>query len=116
MIREGARDWNTGKVSQHGDLDDHHIIPQSWGKDNLKDKLIHTILNRTPLSAETNRNVIGNRLPNEYLPEMIDNNGEGKVKEILKSHLISPFAFEILYAIHLRLMTMNRLFKSANFG
>jgi hypothetical protein len=96
LVLQGARDWMTGKVPQHGDLDDHHIVPESWGAKNLKNKSIHTILNRTPLSADTNRNVINNSLPNKYLPQLISNNCGTKVRDILESHFISPAAQEIL--------------------
>jgi hypothetical protein len=41
----------TGDVPQHGDLDDHHIVPDSWGKEHVKDGLGNSILNRTPLTA-----------------------------------------------------------------
>lgn len=96
LVLQGARDWMTGNVPQHGDLDDHHIVPQSWGLKHLSGKLVHTILNRTPLSADTNRNVIGKRLPNAYLPELIASNGEQAVRAILESHFISPAAQAIL--------------------
>lgn len=96
LVLQGARDWMTGNVPQYGDLDDHHIIPASWGKEYLDGKLIHTILNRTPLTAVTNRQVINDRLPNEYLPELIAANGEKTVRVILESHFISPTAQDIL--------------------
>ncbi len=96
LVLQGARDWMTGNIPQHGDLDDHHIVPASWGNKNLKNNLINSILNRTPLSQETNRHVIGDRLPNTYLPELIMNNGEATVREILESHFISPKAQAIL--------------------
>jgi len=96
LILKGARDWMTGNVPQYGDLDDHHIVPASWGGKNLKGNLIHSILNRTPLSADTNRGVINDRLPNQYLPELISNNGQDAVRAILDSHFISPAAQEIL--------------------
>lgn len=96
LVLQGARDWMTGNVPQHDDLDDHHIVPASWGAKHLGGNHIHTILNRSPLSAETNRNVIKNRLPNEYLPELIAANGEQSVRVILESHFISPAAQEIL--------------------
>lgn len=95
LVLQGARDWTTGTIPQHGDLDDHHIVPASWGK-NLKNNLINTILNRTPLCAETNRHVINDRLPNEYIPELIYNNSEPIVRAILESHFISPAAQKIL--------------------
>lgn len=96
LILQGARDWMTGNVPQHDDLDDHHIVPASWGSEHLEGKRIHTILNRTPLISETNRNVINDKLPNEYLPEMIKKNGEQQVRAVLESHFISPEAINIL--------------------
>jgi hypothetical protein len=96
LVLQGARDWMTGDVPQHGDLDDHHIVPDSWGKKHIKDGLSSSILNRTPLTADTNRNVIRARLPNAYLPELIKQSGETTVRGILESHLISPTAFDIL--------------------
>ena len=98
LVLNGARDWMAGTVPQYGDLDDHHIIPKGWGKnpDVELDTSIDTILNRTPLTAETNRKVIRDRLPNEYLPELMRENGEATVRATLESHLISPQALEIL--------------------
>lgn len=96
LVIQGARDWMTGDVPQHGDLDDHHIVPDSWGKRNIKGGLAGSILNRTPLTSDTNRHVIKARLPNEYLPELIKESGEATVRAILKSHFISGIAFDIL--------------------
>lgn len=96
LVLQGAKDWTTGEIPQHNDLDDHHIIPASWGSDNLEGNSIHSILNRSPLSSDTNRNVINDRLPNEYLPQMIKDNGEKVVSAIMESHFISPKAQDIL--------------------
>lgn len=96
LVLRGARDWMTGTVPQYGDLDDHHIVPKGWGKEHSLDTSIDTILNRTPLTADTNRNVINDRLPNEYLPELVKANGEATVRATLESHFISPAAFAIL--------------------
>lgn len=96
LVINGARDWITGDVSLDDDLDDHHIIPVSWGEANLEKNRVHTILNRTPLTEDTNRNIIRDRLPNSYLPELIERNGESRVKEILESNFISSAALEIL--------------------
>ena len=83
-------------MPKHGDLDDHHIIPASWGAKIGTSSSIHTILNRTPLTSETNRKIIGDRLPNMYLPELITSNGEVAVRSILESHFISRAAQDIL--------------------
>lgn len=101
LVLQGARDWMTGDVPQHGDLDDHHIVPDAWGKKYLLGSIhgfgIHgSILNRTPLTPNTNRNVIKARLPNEYLPELIQESGEKTVRDILETHFISSIAFDIL--------------------
>jgi hypothetical protein len=96
LVLQGARDWMTGNIPQYGDLDDHHIVPDSWGAKNIKGDLIHSVLNRTPLTAETNRHVIAERLPNAYLPELIKANGENTVRSILESHFISAAALGIL--------------------
>lgn len=96
LVLCGARDWMTGNVPQYGDLDDHHIVPKKWAQDHGLGSTIDTILNRTPLTADTNRNVINSRLPNEYLPELIAENGERTVRAILESHLVSAAAFDVL--------------------
>lgn len=96
LVLRGARDWMTGLVPQYGDLDDHHIVTRDWGRTQDMGTLVDTILNRTPLTADTNRNVIGSRLPNEYLPDLIAKNGEETVRAILESHFISAHAQEIL--------------------
>ena len=96
LVLGGARDWRTGNIPQHNELDDHHIVPKAWGKKKNLGTRIDSILNRTPLIGTTNRDVIRSRLPNEYLPELIADNDETTVRQILESHFISPTAFNIL--------------------
>ena len=97
LVIRGARDWMTNLVPQYGDLDDHHIVPKRWGQaQNGLGSGIDTILNRTPLTASTNRHVIRDRLPNVYLPELIAENGEATVRATLESHFISRAAFDVL--------------------
>ena len=96
LVINGARDWLTGAVPQDGDLDDHHIVPKDWSNDHELKTSIDTILNRAPLTSESNRHVVNNRLPNVYLPELIEKNGESMVRETLESHFISPLAFDLL--------------------
>ncbi len=96
LVLRGARDWMTGNVPSYQDLDDHHIIPKEWGQQHNLGNLVDSVLNRTPLTTETNRKVIRNRLPNEYIPELIEENEEATVRAILESHFISPIAFDIL--------------------
>lgn len=96
LVLAGARDWITGKIPHHEELDDHHIVPASWGKENLDGKAINSILNRTPLSAKTNRHIISDKLPNEYLPQLMKDSGENTVRGILETHFISSSALDIL--------------------
>ena len=63
---------------------------------NIPGNLRNSILNRSPLTADTNRNIIKDRLPNEYLPELILRSGEEEVKNILDTHFISTKGLEIL--------------------
>ena len=96
LVLNGARDWISGSAPQHGDLDDHHIVPKSLGSEYALSTSIDTIINRTPLTSKTNREVIRDRLPNEYLPELIATNGKDEMIRILESHFISARAFDIL--------------------
>ena len=96
LVLNGARDFITGNVPLPGDIDDHHIVPKSKGDKYATNTSIDTILNRSPLTSDTNREVIRDRLPNEYLPELIAKNGKDYVLSILESHFISDRAFEIL--------------------
>jgi len=96
LVVGGAKDWISGTITQVEDLDDHHIVPKSWANDVKLEVSIDTIINRTPLTRETNQNIIRDRLPNRYLPELIAANDEVTVRGILESHLISPVAFDIL--------------------
>ncbi len=96
LVLGGAKDWISGTVPHADELDDHHIVPKQWASDRKLDASIDTILNRTPLTDESNRNIIRDRLPNQYLPELIAQNGEMVMRQILESHLISATAFDIL--------------------
>ena len=98
LVVQGAQDWNTGMpVSSSGDIvDDHHVVPRSWGMDNGIGDLVDSVLNRVPLSPETNRHVIGSNLPNQYLPKLEEQHGSERVQKIMDSHLISPKSLEIL--------------------
>lgn len=96
LVIQGARDWVTGDAPRSDDLDDHHIVPVAKGKSLGVGDLIHSILNRSPLTVQTNRNVIRDRWPNEYLPKWIEECGKDMVSDVLRTHFISPAAVEIL--------------------
>lgn len=72
LLRAGARDWMTGSEASietyFGDtIDIHHIFPQKWcGEHDVEPARCDSIINKTPLTAATNRS-IGGRAPSEYL-------------------------------------------------
>jgi hypothetical protein len=76
--------------------DIHHIFPQSWCKKNgLKPAIFDSIINKTPLSYQTNR-ILGGDAPSLYLSRL--EKGKPPVPPIahenldgyLTSHLIDP--------------------------
>ncbi|MGB6035997.1 MAG: hypothetical protein WBG42_07000, partial [Cryomorphaceae bacterium] len=95
LVINEARDWSNFELPEYSELDDHHIVPYSVFKEE-GGKGINSILNRTPISDSTNRHVIRNRMPHDYIQEMFDNNDEEKVYEVFESHLISRSAISIL--------------------
>lgn len=96
LVIAGAKDWRTGDSPQYDDLDDHHIVPFSKAKTELIGANINTILNRTPLTSETNRSVIRDKYPYQYLPELMSELSQEQVLKIMETHLISEQALNIL--------------------
>jgi len=96
LIQKGAKDLNTFELPEYSQLEDHHIVPCSWGEKRVG-KDINSILNRTPLSSKTNKEIIKERLPNIYLRKMLDKTkNKEDIYKLLESHLISRKAVEIL--------------------
>ncbi len=97
LLREGCRDFISGNPADvqsfYGQpLDIHHIFPQAWcRKHDGTNHLMDSIVNKTPISASSNRS-IGGSAPSIYLNKIkrehkIDNDALGKV---LLSHFIDP--------------------------
>jgi len=96
LIREKAMDFITYEEPLYSELEDHHIIPKSWGNRNKIDR-INSILNRTPIADETNKKIIRDRLPNTYIKEMFKRaKKKDDVYYMLETHLISRKAVDIL--------------------
>jgi hypothetical protein len=97
LLRDGCRDFRTGdpideQIYFEDAVDVHHIFPQHWCKNNGIDmKLSDSIVNKTPLSAKTNRIISGNA-PSTYLPRVQKSSGynDSRMVEILQSHVIEP--------------------------
>lgn len=95
LIPNGCRDFLTGssvdeQISSGSSIDIHHIFPRDWCRNQgIEPKVCNSIINKTALSASTNRK-IGGRPPSEYLPEI----QEESMNKILTSHLISADALQ----------------------
>jgi hypothetical protein len=99
LMRDGCLDFRTGDpydLQRYFDerTDIHHIFPQAWCKANGIDaKRCDSVVNKTPISAKTNRKVGGNA-PSVYLAGLQKSAGiePARMDEILRSHLIEPAA------------------------
>jgi hypothetical protein len=96
LRKEGAIDWSTGEEINdvlyfEQRVESHHIFPVSWcRKQGINPKIYNSLVNRTPLSARTNKK-IGSKPPSVYLKQL---ESEGKsperLDEMLRSHAIEP--------------------------
>lgn len=97
LIRDGGDDFRTGvpiDEAKYFDerIDIHHIFPQDWcSKQGLDIKRYDSIVNKTPLSARTNR-MIGGNAPSVYVPRITRQSGVDatKMDSMLTSHVIDP--------------------------
>ena len=101
LMRAGAQDFRSGQAFDdtiyfEENVDIHHIFPKDWcAKAKLEPAVYDSIINKTPLSARTNR-IIGGAAPSLYLSKL-----EGgvagappiartQIDAQLRSHLIDP--------------------------
>ncbi len=97
---KGLIDWNnSSKLSFNSKLEDHHIFPKQYIKENYGDdenaiSLIDCVANRTLLPKITNIR-IGKKAPSEYLTDMKIKNKD--IELSLKNHLIPVEILEGLY-------------------
>jgi hypothetical protein len=111
LMRDGARDFVSGEPFEiqtyfNDKVDIHHIFPKAWCVKNGIDRdRYDSIVNKTPLSAETNR-AIGGRAPSEYLQTVKRKSGADDVRidDILATHVVEPEA--------LRTDTFERFFEA----
>lgn len=101
LMAEGARDFRSGQKFEHAvffdeSVDIHHVFPQKWCETHKVDgTLCNSIINKTPLSARTNR-IIGGVAPSAYLNKL--EHGDATTPAVdrvdldacLQSHLIDP--------------------------
>lgn len=99
IMANDARDWMEDKTFgavQHKDMavDIHHIFPQRWCNENgIDDERRESIVNKTMLSAHTNR-VIGGVAPSKYLEKIEAKAGidAGYLDNLLTGHFVSSEA------------------------
>lgn len=96
LMGEGALDFRTGQAFDHTvffdeSVDIHHVFPQRWCEDQgIPRSTYDSIINKTPLSARTNR-IVGGVAPSLYLGRLEKGSVEapGVDPEVLDSHLRS---------------------------
>jgi hypothetical protein len=99
LMRTGAEDFRSGQpfdqtVFFDENVDIHHIFPEAWCKINgVKPEVYNSVINKTPLSARTNR-IVGGVAPSSYLARL-EKGGEknpaiaaDRLSTILLSHEI----------------------------
>jgi hypothetical protein len=99
LIAGGAQDWIKGVTfgkAQYANLraDIHHIFPEKWSRDHgIPRQRYDSIINKTPLAAETNRS-IGGAAPTAYLRKVEEKSGypSARLDEVIASHGIDPVA------------------------
>ncbi|MFA1541678.1 GmrSD restriction endonuclease domain-containing protein [Actinomadura monticuli] len=110
VLSQGAKDWMYDKSLdkvQYVELavDIHHIFPYKWCLDHGIDPAMReSIVNKTPLSAETNR-AIGGSAPSVYLPKIEKKAG------IVPAQLDAHLATHLVDAADLRADDFDYFFK-----
>lgn len=101
LMKHGARDFRSGQDYDvasffHETVDIHHIFPRDWCvKQGIEAAVFDSIINKTPLSAKTNR-ILGGVAPNAYLARLESGSNDApaivsaNLDSYLASHLIEP--------------------------
>ncbi|PKV88666.1 DUF262 domain-containing protein [Streptomyces sp. TLI_146] len=97
LLKAGAVDWRTGEKAEvtgyfDESIDIHHIFPKAWcEKAGYAAADYNCIINKTPLTARTNR-IIGGVAPSDYLGRLVKSaeTPRESVHERVHSHLADP--------------------------
>lgn len=90
-----VKDWvynqtiNQGSYQDFG-VDIHHIFPQKWCADNdIDDRYVQSIVNKTPISAATNR-FISAKAPSRYVGELAQKAqlDLAETRDAIRAHLV----------------------------
>ncbi len=103
QMMNGASDWRSDvqlslPTYNNENIDIHHIFPVAWcrstdGKSAIPSHLYDSVINKTPLSAATNR-MIGGRGPAVYLKRLEEDMGRKRLEEALEAHWLNPSYLE----------------------
>lgn len=96
LMKEGAKDFRSGErfeqtVFFEGAVDVHHIFPRAWcEKQGLKPAEYDTVVNKTPLTARTNR-ILSGYAPSTYVARLEkETDAEPAIApDVLDAHLAS---------------------------
>lgn len=98
LMRSGCIDFVSGKgvelMTVYQDpIDIHHVFPVDWcEKNGIAPATYNSIVNKTPMSAETNRAILRGDAPSVYLARIEKRTGmtSDALDDILRTHLIDP--------------------------
>ncbi|MBF0326233.1 MAG: DUF262 domain-containing protein [Alphaproteobacteria bacterium] len=92
LMQQGARDFRSGQAFEEAiyfddNVDIHHIFPKAWCQTKrIPKSLYDSIVNKTPISARTNR-ILGGSAPSAYCHRL--ETSEAVAREPLEKHLRS---------------------------
>ncbi len=97
LLKAGATDWRTGEKAEvtgyfDESIDIHHIFPKIWcEKAGHAATDYNSIINKTPLTARTNR-LIGGTAPSDYLGRLVRASQTPRkgVADRVRTHLAEP--------------------------
>lgn len=95
QMKSGAADWRTAlplslATWDAENVDIHHIFPVAWctkSENNVPKWLYDSVINKTPIDAQTNR-IIGGQSPSLYLAKLKRENRN--LDQVLQAHWLSP--------------------------
>ena len=92
---KGGKDFVKTQIVDLSTLDVHHIFPESRASEFKAGAEINSILNKTLLERDTNRDYIRDSKPSEYIHRIMSEQGIGQdeMKRRLQTHLIPTNAF-----------------------
>ena len=99
QMKNGASDWRSDvqlslATYNNENIDIHHVFPVAWcrsteEKPAIPSRLYDSVINKTPLSAATNR-IIGGRGPAAYLKRLEQDMGSTRLEQSLEAHWLNP--------------------------